>query len=97
MKRFSDFAKDNLPLDGSKLKIDEVLNRELIVIGYKINDSRYSKSNAPKCLKLHFELDGQRHILFTGSSILCEQIELYKDEIPFITTIKKIDKYYSFA
>lgn len=97
MKRFSDFAADCLPLDGSKVKIDEVLNREIAVLGYKINESRYAKSNAPRCLKLHFELDGQRHVLFTGSTILCDQIERYKDEIPFITTIKKIDKYYSFA
>ena len=97
MKRFSDFAYGELPLDGSKLKIDEVINREITVLGYKINESRYNRSNSPRCLKLHFELEGVRHVLFTGSSVLCDQVEKYKDEIPFLTIIKKIDKYYSFS
>lgn len=31
------------------------------------------------------------------SVILIEQIEKYKDEIPFLATIKQIDKYYTFS
>lgn len=97
MKKFSDFARDALPIDGSKMKIEEVLNREISVIGFKIDESKYNRSNSPKCLKLQFELDGERHVLFTGSTILCEQIQKYQEEIPFVATIKKIDKYYSFS
>lgn len=97
MKKFSDFAKDALPIDGSKIKLEEILNREIVVTGFKIDESKYRKSNSSECLKLQFELDKERHVLFTGSTILCEQIQKYKDEIPFITTIKKIDKYYSFS
>lgn len=97
MKKFSDFASDALPIDGSKMKIEEVLNREIAVIGFKINESKYNRSNSPKCLKLQFELDGERHVLFTGSTILCEQVQKYQEEIPFTATIKKIDKYYSFS
>lgn len=98
MKRFSDFAQqDTLPIDGSKIKIEEVLNQEITVIGYRVKDSKYVKSNSPQCLELQFEFDGERHVLFTGSSILCDQIQKYKTEIPFATTIKKIDKYYSFS
>lgn len=97
MKRFSDFAPDSIPIDGDKMKIDEVLNKEIIVTGYNINDSKYSRSNSQQCLKLQFEFNNNKYVLFTGSNILCDQIKKYKSEIPFATTIKKIDKYYSFS
>lgn len=96
-KRFSDFAQEQAPLDGAKMKIEDVLNREILVIGSKIRSSRYGKDAAPRCLTLQFELDGRRHILFTGSSILIEQMEKYSGETPFLTVIKKIDKYYTFS
>lgn len=96
-KRFSDFAEEPELLDGSKLKMEEVLNKEILITGFKISDSKFSKSNNPKCLTLQFEMDDEKHVIFTGSTVLINQIEKYKDEIPFLTTIKKIDKYYSFT
>lgn len=44
MKRFSDFAKEENILDGEKLKLDNVLNCEIEVIGFKIKDSQYKKT-----------------------------------------------------
>jgi len=96
-KRFSDFAQESGPLNGSKLKIDDVLNREIVVIGFKLKESKYQKSNSTNCLTIQFELDGHRHVAFTGSSILAEQMAKYQQEIPFTATIKKIDKYYTFS
>jgi len=96
-KRFSEFARENMPLEGSKLKLDEVVNREITVTDYRIKDSRYKKDSAPRCLTLQFSLDSKKYILFTGSNVLVDQIDKYKAEIPFITTIKKIDKYYTFT
>ena len=61
---------------------------------YKINDSKY---NDLKCLKLQFKIDSTKYIIFTGSNILIDQIKKYKDEIPFLTIIKKINKYYTFT
>lgn len=95
MKKFSDFAKEQV-LDGDKLKLDDVLDKEIIVLGYQVNKSRY-KGNNDTCLKLQFELDGAHYILFTGSTVLINQIEKYQDEIPFRAVIKKIDKYYTFS
>lgn len=96
-KRFSDFAEEPELLNGSKLKIEEILNKEILVIGHKIGESKFHKSNSPKCLTLQFELDDEKHVIFTGSTVLINQTEKYKDEIPFLTAIKKIDKYYSFT
>ena len=96
-KKFGDFAKESAILDGNKLSMSEIINREILIIGYRLAESKYSKNNNPKCLTLHVELDGKRFVVFTGSVILIEQIEKYKDEIPFLATIKQIDKYYTFS
>lgn len=95
MKRFSDFADEPNIMTGDKIKISEVLNREIEVIGYKISDSK--QKSGTKYLTLQFKLEGEEKILFTGSTILIEQIEKYKDEIPFLTTIKQVNRYYTFT
>jgi hypothetical protein len=96
-KRFSDFARERIPLDGDKTRLDDIINREILVIGHSIKKSRYDKNNSGKVLTLQFELDGDRRILFTGSDVLIEQIEKYGDQIPFAATIKKIDRYYTLS
>lgn len=97
VKRFSDFAKEAGPLDGTKVKIEEILDKEILVIGCRIKESKYSKSNSSKCLTIQFVMNEKRYIVFTGSAILVEQMEKYQDEIPFLVTIRKIDKYYTFS
>lgn len=97
MKKFSDFAKDENVLDGEKIKLVSILNKEIMVIGYKIRNSQYAKSNSDKYLSLQFEMNGTKHVAFTGSGVLIDQIEKYKDEIPFMTIILKIDKYFTFS
>lgn len=95
MKRFSDFSQEREVLEGDKVKIDSVLNREITIIGYSIKKSKYDKNNSGKYLTLQYEDEMDKKIIFTGSEVLIEQLEKYGDEIPFKTTIKKIDKYYT--
>lgn len=97
MKTFLEFAKNENILDGEKMKIGDILNKEIMILGYKIRDSKYAKSNSEKCLSLQFKLDGIKHVAFTGSKVLMDQIEKYNTEIPFITTIVKVDKYITFS
>ena len=94
MKRFSDFATNDAAMTGDKIKIDNILGKEIIVKKYKIGNSRF---NDGKLLTLQFELDRKEYIVFTGSSVLIEQSEKYKNEMPFITKIEKINKFYSFV
>lgn len=94
MERFHDFAEESGPLDGNKIRIDDILNKELIITGYKIKESKYPKSG-PKCLTLQVVLDDKKYVLFTGSVVLLEQMEKYQDHLPFIATIQKIDRYYT--
>ena len=93
-KRFSDFAEESSPLDGDKIRLDDVLNIEVRVIGYNIRRSKYEKNRSGKCLLMQIEHDGQHRVIFTGSDVLIEQMEKYGAEVPFATTIKKIDRYY---
>jgi hypothetical protein len=51
MQRFSDFAEDPEILDGNKIRIDDVLNRELVVTGYSVKDSKYSKIDILPAMK----------------------------------------------
>jgi hypothetical protein len=97
VKRFSDFAKEESPLDGEKIPIIQLLNREIVVTGFKVRASKYGKNKSGKCLTLQVEIDGGRRVLFTGSDILIDQMSKYGDHIPFTTTIKKIDKYYTLS
>lgn len=97
MKRFADFAAETTAITGDKIKIEDVLDKEIEVVGYRISDSKYVKANIDKVLTLQFKLNGENRILFTGSSVLIEQAEKYKDEMPFIATITKVNKFYTFS
>ena len=96
-KRFSDFAEERAPLDGEKIRLEQVLNREINIIGFAVSRSRYEKNKSGKCLTIQMEVDHARRVLFTGSDVLIEQLEKYGEQIPFMTTIKKIDRYYTLS
>ena len=91
MKRFTDFAKENI-LDGDKIKINDVINKEIIILNFSIKESKLKEGNY---LTLQIEKENKKYVIFTGSLVLIDQINKYKDEIPFLTTIRKINKYYS--
>jgi hypothetical protein len=97
VKRFADFSQERLPLDGEKIRLDEIVNRELLITGYTIRRSKYDKNQSGKFLTLQFELDGDRRVVFTGSDVLIEQLEKYVEQVPFLATIKKIDRYYTLS
>lgn len=96
-KHFSDFAEEDGPLEGDKAKIESILNQEILIIGYKIKKSKYKKAGMEQCLTVQFEIDEHKKIFFTGSNVLIDQLEKYKDNLPFYTKIKKIDRYYTFS
>lgn len=94
MKKFSDFASGEDIITGDKIKLDDILGKEINVKKHNLNDSKYEDS---KVLKLQFDLRGREYIIFTGSKVLIEQCEKYKEEMPFITKIEKIERYYTFT
>jgi len=93
MKRFKDFSKESI-LDGDKIKIDDVINEEIEIIGHAIKSSKFELE---KYLTLQIKRNDKTYVIFTGSGVLIDQIEKYTKEIPFFATIRKINKYYSFT
>jgi hypothetical protein len=99
MLRFSDFAeKEEMVLDGEKVRIDSILNKEIIIHAFKVRQSKFERG-CNKCATVQFyeENDERKRIFFTGSSVIISMLEKYSDKLPFITMVKKIDKYYTFS
>lgn len=91
MKRFKDFEiKQSIQnLQGDKIKINKILNREITVHDYRIEDSKYGNGNT-KCLYLQISIGENKHVVFTGSKNLIETIQqVNREDFPFITTIVK--------
>lgn len=93
-ERFGDFAEEEV-FDGEKLRLDEILNKEILVTGFRIKDSHQKKGT--QYLTIHFEMEGRQHITFTGSTVLMDQLKKYATHIPFISVIKKINRHYTFS
>lgn len=94
MKKFADFADDKI-LDGDKLKMDDIVNEEVEIIGFAVKESKFSKNISGKYLTIQIKREDKNFIIFTGSDVLIEQFQKYGDQIPFWATIRKINKYYS--
>ena len=93
--QFAVFARDKLPLPGVKKRLDEILNKEILVVDFRITKSK--KREGSECLQMQFVCDGVVCVAFTGSSVLSNQIQEIQSNIPFRTCVTKIDKYYSFS
>ena len=93
--KFSAFAKNQLPMPGNKKRLDDILNREITVVDFRLRKS--TKRDGTECLQMQFLLDDEVCVLFTGSSVLINQIKEAKDNIPFVGTVVKMDRYYSFS
>lgn len=98
----SELLPDREILDGEKVRIESILNVPLVFTGWEIKKSKVK--NAEMCLKLQFELDGERRVCFTGSNVLIDQIrsveaELTKRNLPrkFRATIRKIGNFFKFC
>ena len=98
MKHFSEFSTEEKPLEGDKIRIDEALNREMEICAFKIGNSKFEDSKGKYVtLQVKFTGDNKPRVVFTGSEVIAEQCRKYEENIPFITTIKKINKYYTFT
>lgn len=94
MKKFSDFAEE-IGLSGEKIKVSEILNKEITVTDFRILTSKFNQDK--DLLQLQFEINGEQRITFTNSLVLIKQCQQYKSEMPFSTIIKKISNYYTFT
>lgn len=90
-----DFAdQDKGPLEGEKKKITEIIDKEILIINFQIKKSKIKDGNYAT---IQFENSGKKYVIFTASVPLMEQLEQYRDKMPFYTTIIQKFKYYTMS
>ena len=90
MNQFKDFniKPKEAAFIGDKIKIERVLNVEISVFSYKIEDSK--KKPGTKFMTIQIEKGNDKNVIFTGSTVLMDMIEqVPKDKFPFKTKITK--------
>ena len=80
--RFGDFAEEVNIFEGDKKRIEDILNKEILVLGFKIKDSKQRKGTSYATVQ--FKCENNEHIFFTGSSVLIDQLTKYKDNLPSV-------------
>lgn len=95
--KFSDFSEERGPLEGDKMKISDILNKQILITGVEIKESKFNKNKSGKYLTIQFTQpdEGELNVVFTGSDVLIDQLEKYNDKIPFWTTIQRMNRYFS--
>jgi len=103
MNRFSQFniKTTSKGFEGNKIKMAKILNREITVHGFKIEESKvpaFKEKGSTKCLHLSISFDGEMHIVFTSSVGLIEAIQqVPENKFPFTTTIIEENDRYKFT
>ena len=95
--RFKDFAdpdEDEDPLDGEKKKILDILNKEILILNFRIQKSKIKEGNY---VIIQFELYGKKHVIFTTATRLMKKLERHKDKMPYYATIIQKFNYFTFS
>ncbi|KGO89753.1 hypothetical protein Q764_06075 [Flavobacterium suncheonense GH29-5 = DSM 17707] len=83
-------------LIGKSISLDHVLNLPIKVLDFRIGPSK--KKPNTEYLTLQIETEGVKRVIFTGATVLIQQIKkVDKDKFPFNATIIKKNEYYEFT
>lgn len=100
MRNFKDLGikASSKGLDGDKIDMYQVLNKEIEVHRFRIQKSKYPEKGNGQRLEMEIVIDGRKRVLFSGSVILQEVIErIPEDAFPFKTTIVKNNQRHEFT
>lgn len=93
MKKFSEISKGRGKLDGSKLHVNDILDRKIRLLAFEVGASKH---NTDPCLTIQYEIEEKtaveggepkmewvKHITFTGSKSLIKQLDgIEPDDFP---------------
>ena len=91
-KDFADPDEDEDPLDGEKKKITEILNKEILILNFNIRKSKIKEGHY---VIIQFELDNEKHVIFTTATRLLKKLERHKDKMPYYATIIQKFNYFT--
>lgn len=81
---------------GEKISVQKLFNLQIKVLNFKIEPSKQKAGT--QLLTLQIERKGEKRIVFTGSTVLIDQIErVPENKFPFLTTIRGDNDYYEFT
>jgi len=81
---------------GEKIQVQKLFNLPITVLQYKVEPSKQKAGT--ELLTLQIEKGGEKRIVFTGSTVLIDQIKrVPQNRFPFVTTIKGDNDYYEFT
>jgi hypothetical protein len=94
-----DIKTNTKGFEGEKIKMSKILNRKIVVHDFKIEDSKvFKEKGSGKCLHLQISYENKKHIIFTGSNCLIEQIKQVPEiGFPFTTIIIEDNERYKFT
>lgn len=103
--KFSDLVEQKA-LDGDKVRVDEILNKPIVIVGFQITTSKYKDKGCGYCTKVQFyfsnDTEKKHKVFFSGSGVIKDNIESVKKALDekklpfcFTTMVKKVGKYYS--
>ncbi|MCL2473446.1 MAG: hypothetical protein FWF23_00860 [Alphaproteobacteria bacterium] len=87
---FADFNTQPIGLEGKKQYMKDIIGKKILITAFRILKGKYKTQH---CLQMQFELEGERFVVFSGSSVISTQLEEHKNMLPFYTAIKRIDRY----
>ena len=99
MKKFSELniVQPDQSFTGEKIKLYNLLNREIIITDYRIVESKFTNSNTQR-LDIDLTIDNNKRVTWTGSKRLIDTIrQIDKTELPISTTIVKEGESYKFT
>jgi hypothetical protein len=98
MKQFSEISHEEARLEGEKVRLDEILDQDIIILGFTTAQSKFSKNKSGLYATVQFSItEDEKRVFFTGSDVIIDQLQRYRNEMPFSTKIKKVNKYYTFS
>lgn len=81
---------------GEKIQVQKLFNLSIKVLAFKVEPSKQKQGT--EFLTLQIEKSGEKRIVFTGSTVLADQIKrVPENKFPFITTIRGDNDYYEFT
>jgi len=93
--KFSDFVEEDIEtLIGTRTKIDDILEKDIIIKSFTVSKSRQIFN---EMFTIYFKLENKMYFIRTSSSILKTQIEKYSQKLPFSTRIVKVGRNYVFT
>lgn len=98
MKSFKDFdIKPRVStFVGEKIQVQKLFNLTIKVLAFKVEPSK--QKSGTELLTLQIEKGGEKRVVFTGSTVLIDQIKRVPENgFPFTTVIKGDNEYYEFT